>query len=257
MHLKALAALNANRHTMERVTEAGAVYETDHRDGSTMAHHRHDAPFATIVLRGSYVEVRDAVPERCLSGAIVVHGIGEEHADRFSDETRCLNVELQPHGARVQRCGAIALDTPELRDAVATVVRSFYRETPKLDGAVRRLQSLLAEPREERDERPSWLREVMDAFPLADGISLRSAAAMAGVHETHFSRAFRRYVGVTAVQYRTQARIRRASSLLLETPLPIARIAASCGFSDQSHLTRAFSERLGLTPAAYRRAFAR
>ncbi|MGP8099889.1 MAG: hypothetical protein ACLQHL_03840, partial [Candidatus Cybelea sp.] len=79
---------------MERITEAGAVFETDHRGCSTMRHHRHGSPFVTIVLRGAYVEVSDSVPELYGSGTIVVHDATEEHADRFASDTRCLNVEL-------------------------------------------------------------------------------------------------------------------------------------------------------------------
>ena len=62
---------------------------------------------------------------------------------------------------------------------------------------------------------------------------------------------------MTANAYRARARIRLASKMLLTTMAPIARIALSAGFSDQSHLTRAFSRSLGLSPAGYRRTFAR
>jgi transcriptional regulator GlxA family with amidase domain len=51
--------------------------------------------------------------------------------------------------------------------------------------------------------------------------------------------------------------VRLASKLLLTTTAPIASIALNAGFSDQSHLTRFFSERLGISPAGYRRTFAR
>jgi len=51
--------------------------------------------------------------------------------------------------------------------------------------------------------------------------------------------------------------VRLASKLLLTTSSPLARVALSAGLSDQSHLTRLFSERLGLSPAAFRRTFAR
>jgi transcriptional regulator GlxA family with amidase domain len=62
---------------------------------------------------------------------------------------------------------------------------------------------------------------------------------------------------MTANAYRTRARIRLASKMLLTTMAPIARIALNAGFSDQSHLTRAFSRSLGLSPAGFRRTFAR
>jgi AraC family transcriptional regulator len=240
---------------VESLTKAGAVYESAHLDGSTMAHHRHDAAYATIVLQGSYVEVRDAVPERCFAGTIVVHGTGEEHADRFAGATRCLNVELPP-SSKMQARSAVARDA-ESRAAARDVVRAFYDGSPGLSAAVRSLWSALNGVNWTPAERPAWLREIMESFSWIEQVSLRTAARMAGVHETHFSRAFRQHVGMTPSEFRWRARVRRASSLLLESATPLAHVAAACGFSDQSHLTRAFADRIGLTPAAYRRTFTR
>jgi AraC family transcriptional regulator len=42
--------------------------------------------------------------------------------------------------------------------------------------------------------------------------------------------------------------------MLLRTDQPIAAIAAACGFSSQSHLTRVFQRHVGKTPAVYRAA---
>jgi AraC-like DNA-binding protein len=243
---------------MERLTDAGAVFETDHCGRSAMHHHRHGLPFVTIVLRGAYVEVQDAVPEVCRDGTIVVHEAGEEHADRFASDTRCLNVELPRVAGAAYPRGAIALDHPALRDAVESVVRSFYDCNHQLSQAVQALRAvLLQQSSQPARERPQWLCRAIDEFPWAHPVPLREAAAIAGVHETHFSRAFRRHVGMTANEYRSRARVCLASKLLLTTTSSLARVALSAGFSDQSHLTRVFSERLGLSPASYRRTFTR
>jgi AraC family transcriptional regulator len=243
---------------MERVTEAGAVFETDHCGRSAMHHHRHGLPFVTIVLRGAYVEVQDTVPEFCRGGTIVVHEAGEEHADRFASDTRCLNVELPRVAGATYPRGAVVLDHQALGDAVKSVVRSFYGRTHQLSDAVTTLHAvLLQHSSQPACERPQWLRYAIEEFPWAHPVPFREAAAIAGVHETHFSRAFRRHVGMTANEYRSQARVRLASKLLLTTTSSLARIALSAGFSDQSHLTRVFSRRLGLSPAGYRRTFTR
>ena len=126
------------------------------------------------------------------------------------------------------------------------VVRSFYGDGRELGSAVVRLHdALLRGSAEIPPELPPWLRSVIDGFPWEEAVPLREAAAIAGLHESHFSRAFRRHVGMTANAYRARARIRLASKMLLTTTVPIARIASSTGFSDQSHLTRAFSRSLG------------
>jgi integrase len=48
-------------------------------------------------------------------------------------------------------------------------------------------------------------------------------------------------------------RIQQAKALLSQDQLPIAEIAAACGFADQSHLTRVFTNTIGIPPGAWRR----
>lgn len=240
---------------MERITQSCVVFESDHRGGSTLDVHCHRTAFATIVLDGSYVEIRDGAPSVYVSGQIVVHAPSEEHTDFFKRQTRCLNVELPEVTVPMSR--DLALSTESLRKGVRDVIASFYSNARELHPAVGRLQGMLAGTLHLDDTRPPWLRRVMECFAWEQAVPLRAAAEIASVHETHFSRSFRRHVGMTANEYRARARIKRASELLLTSTHSLARIAASCGFSDQSHLTRTFGERVGLTPAAYRRAFVR
>jgi AraC-like DNA-binding protein len=237
--------------------EIPVVFETAHAGCSLLKHHRHGTAFVTIVLSGGYVEVNDAVPELRRDGAVVVHEAGEEHADRFESDTRCLNVELPPDW-RASSPAPSTVESPALSAAAQRVTWVFYRNPPALYDAVQELyaamQSRCAMP---TMDPPQWMQRVIDEFPWTDSIPLREAAALAGLHETHFSRAFRRHVGTTANEYRARARVRCASQLLLGTTASISRIAVTAGLSDQSHLTRLFSERLGVSPAAYRNTFAR
>jgi AraC-like DNA-binding protein len=237
--------------------EIPAVFETAHAGCSLLKHHRHATPFVTIVLAGGYVEVNDAMPELRRDGAVVVHEAGEEHADRFESDTRCLNVELRSDW-RAHPSAPSTVQSLALSVAARRVTWAFYRNPSTLYDAVEELyiamQSQYAVP---MIDPPQWLQRVIDEFPWTDSAPLREAAALAGLHETHFSRAFHRYAGMTANEYRARARVRYASQMLLGTTASISRVAASAGLSDQSHLTRLFSERLGVSPAAYRQTFAR
>jgi AraC-like DNA-binding protein len=231
-----------------------AVYETQHFGCSAMTHHRHATPFVTIVVSGGYVEVNDAVPEFCGRGAVVLHRAGEEHADRFASDTRCLNVELSDDWRPADSMIA-STQSSALLDAGRSVATAFYRDPSALPAAVRRFHAALQSQTANAIERPEWLKRVMDEFEWTEAVPLREAATLAGLHGTHFSRAFRRHVGMTANEYRARQRVRHASQLLLKTTASISRVAQSCGLSDQSHLTRLFAERLGVSPAAYRRTF--
>lgn len=87
---------------------------------------------------------------------------------------------------------------------------------------------------------------------LAGPLRLRELAALAGLSEAHFQRAFLASVGVSPHHFVAHRRAARAKALL-RGPEPIAAIALACGFSGQSHLTWAFKAATGMTPAAYRR----
>jgi AraC-like DNA-binding protein len=44
-----------------------------------------------------------------------------------------------------------------------------------------------------------------------------------------------------------------AARLLTHSVRPLAEVALSCGFADQSHLSKIFARNLGLPPGEYRR----
>jgi AraC-like DNA-binding protein len=48
-----------------------------------------------------------------------------------------------------------------------------------------------------------------------------------------------------------------ACQLLVSSSLALAQVADRCGFADQSHFTRDFRSLTGMTPRAYRIAFAK
>ena len=64
----------------------------------------------------------------------------------------------------------------------------------------------------------------------------------------HFSRVFRRSVGVSPYRYIVYLRLRRAVELVCEGRLGLAEIAAGTGFADQSHLSRWVRRVHGVSP---------
>ena len=95
---------------------------------------------------------------------------------------------------------------------------------------------------------------------LAEPMTVAELASLAALSPVRFSRAFRDTTGTAPWAWVTERRLRRAAERLArpappwsDAPEPIASIAAGCGFSSQSHLTRLFRRRFGTTPARYRR----
>jgi transcriptional regulator GlxA family with amidase domain len=78
-------------------------------------------------------------------------------------------------------------------------------------------------------------------------------AGRCGLSRSYFTRAFKVSVGTTPHRWLVRQRIRRAGEMLERTSESISAIALSCGFADQSHLTRMFHAIVGVSPAAWRR----
>jgi AraC family transcriptional regulator len=88
---------------------------------------------------------------------------------------------------------------------------------------------------------------------LACTFGLAEIAAAANLGPQHFSRQFKRRMGIPPHRFVMRTRVERAKRMLVDTDLPVKVIAFSCGFSHQEHLTRLFRSQIGTTPAAYRR----
>jgi transcriptional regulator GlxA family with amidase domain len=84
-----------------------------------------------------------------------------------------------------------------------------------------------------------------------------SLAARIGVSPRHLSRLFRDEVGVTPASWVEAARVCAARLLLEEGNLAPKQVAAECGFASIDTFRRAFMRVVGVTPADYRKQYAR
>jgi AraC family transcriptional regulator len=109
----------------------------------------------------------------------------------------------------------------------------------------------------------SQLKRVIDYIKanLTQDLSILDLATLTGMSESHFSRSFKRSVGIAPYQYLIQQRVERAKQLLSqrcsrgEAPptIAISNIALDCGFANQTHLTKVFRQMTGMTPKAYQK----
>jgi len=87
---------------------------------------------------------------------------------------------------------------------------------------------------------------------LAEDLSNPVLAGLVGLSTYYFTRAFKRSAGVSPHRFVLRCRVERVKQLLVETELPLAQIAITAGFNDQSHCTRRFHELVGTTPRRFR-----
>jgi AraC-like DNA-binding protein len=83
-------------------------------------------------------------------------------------------------------------------------------------------------------------------------LDVETLANHAGMSTDQLERAFSHALGTSPKQYVLRARVEEAATQLATTNLPVAEVAARCGYYDQSHLTRQFAAITGLTPRRYR-----
>ncbi|HTU09412.1 MAG TPA: AraC family transcriptional regulator [Allosphingosinicella sp.] len=88
---------------------------------------------------------------------------------------------------------------------------------------------------------------------LCADCAVAELARRCGLSRSHFTRAFRISTGTPPHRWLVRQRVRCAGEMLERTDESISTIALSCGFADQSHLTRIFHAAVGASPAAWRR----
>ena len=93
-------------------------------------------------------------------------------------------------------------------------------------------------------------RVLLAADPAIATVTELAARLCCSPH--HLSRIFAAHTGISLGAYRTRLRLNLALEYLAEDRLPVAEVAARCGFADHGHLTRTVRRHVGDTPARLR-----
>jgi AraC-like DNA-binding protein len=80
-------------------------------------------------------------------------------------------------------------------------------------------------------------------------ITLVELAQKAGMSKYHFSRVFKRYIGMTPIKFVTLRKIEKAKELLKRRDFNVSAVAYQLGFNDVSTFIKQFKKFTGLTPA--------
>ena len=99
------------------------------------------------------------------------------------------------------------------------------------------------------DEATDWLKA-----HCTERIRMNRLVSYMGYSRTRLFELFKRRTGLTPADWLARHRIRLARKLLETTSYPIARVAASCGFSSPQYFNDVFRRQTGSTPSAWRRA---
>ncbi len=258
---------DAAGNTIRRRDIAGfSLTEAVYAAGVSLERHCHANAYLTLVLSGSYSEKYAHREFVWGEGALHLLPAGERHENQFATAVRCLRVKIGLQA--IERLGdefkRILSEPREISGPFSgwlanRMLREFRAQDDvaplAMEGVL--LEMLAESARSEEgagSSAPAWLRrvrEVLDESYLS-APSLTELAAVGEVHPVHLSREFRKRYRVTIGEYIRKLRIEHASGLLSKSALPMAEIASTCGFSDQSHFCALFKKYSGMTPAKFR-----
>jgi len=147
------------------------------------------------------------------------------------------------------------------------ILREIDSGTPAHDRATRHYLGLLgvwlerqARKAEPEMVKPDATRRLVTRYTallernFRTGMGVGDFAAALGVTPTHLTRCCNAACGRPASSLLQDRRIFEARKLLVETRLPVGRIAEQLGFNSPAYFTRAFQHLTGKSPSAFRRA---
>ena len=85
-----------------------------------------------------------------------------------------------------------------------------------------------------------------------ENVRVSELAELAGMSIPQLERNMRRVFGLSAKQFVLRTRLELALRLLSAVDLPLADVAARCGYYDQAAFTKQFKRVVGITPGEYR-----
>jgi AraC family transcriptional activator of mar-sox-rob regulon len=159
-------------------------------------------------------------------------GNGRAIDDRNLDISLLLQKEIKDHSPLGQHMSGSLLCQLILNHA-RTLSSSANRES---DASFAKIAGLCA-----------WIVE----HPTSE-FSLDHAARRAGMSRSLFTRQFRRYTGMSFIEYMVSIRMGKAVNLLTTTKYPVDEIAFRCGFRNLGYFYRMFQRHTNSTPRKLR-----
>ncbi|TDQ67417.1 AraC-like DNA-binding protein [Maritalea mobilis] len=231
--------------------------------------HAHDTYAIALTLAGvQSFDYRGETRHSQAGGVVVLHPdelhdgrAGTEHGFRFR------TLYLAPKMVQDVLGGA---SLPYIENGLSThprltrAVKSILNEPQSLDELAQNdlvCELIFAMQEASGDTEPQWAlvnwpavcraQQFLDAH-IFDQVSIETLAQVAQIDRWQLSRDFRAALGTSPYRYLLMRRIEQVQEKL-KVGDGLAHIAASCGFADQSHLTRHFRKIIGLTPGQWQR----
>jgi AraC family transcriptional regulator len=240
--------------------------ENLYASGTVLPKHSHPHAYITFVIEGAFRERYAGRSIVCRTGMIRYLPAGEIHENEIQARSRCLHVSSDPASfEQLRQQPSVPTRPAEMSGLTTTwLANRLYAEFSRhdtasamaIEGLVLEILAEIARSEAVDTSRlaPSWLKQATEIVEsrFLERLSLTEIASEVGVHYVHLSRQFHKYNRCTVGELIRRRRVQYASHLLAHSRTPLAEIALTCGFSDQSHLSFLFKRYMGLSPSKFR-----
>lgn len=225
--------------------------------------HVHARPYFVLLVSGEYCETVGSATIDYEPFTFAFHPAPLEHHDAMGAASTLFAMELdEDWEARVGATFDTADWRLELQRGEAAwlgvrLLNAFLNDELdplEVDATVSEmLGTALRIVDRDRYGRP-WVRDVEHLLKerFAERVSLAELTALTGLHPSSLARGFRLETGVTMGEYLNRIRVQHACRLIAAPGATLGDVAAECGFSDQSHMTRTFKTITGMPPGQLR-----
>jgi AraC family transcriptional regulator len=242
-------------------------YEYEYAADTTVPKHAHKHALVSFLISGEYVE-RFGKNERKSPNRVVYHPPQEEHSEWFGNTgARLFGFHVPDELLDYLRDSTALIQDPcenlGLLDTVVMIriLRSLSENSPigVLAAEAMALELLGKLPTRrvpiKESRRPKWISHAQELLDSDKDFSLKlsSISRICELSPGYVSREFRRWHGCSVGEYVSRRRVALAFQQIRESDANFATIAATAGFSDQSHLSRAIKRTVGMTPCELRR----
>lgn len=142
------------------------------------------------------------------------------------------------------------------------VLRDVRDLQPLVEGAQRNFASMVRRLKEENGLQPQHFHHPLIEKSkdyihanLHGKITVNETAASLRTNPNYLSTLFKRYEGISFSDYVMREKIALAKNLLIYSPSSYGEIAATLGFSSQSHMGKHFKRLTGMTPIQFRKRY--
>lgn len=156
---------------------------------------------------------------------------------------------------------SILFNTEKSKNFLASSFISEINKAETVEGIKSRFYALFREIMQRNDNRKNAkadnmydkIKEYIDQRYCNPNISITFIASDLNFSPAYFGRLFKKYFGISFVDYLNKKRLEQAIELLLSTNDSIKTIAERVGFTNVTYFYKVFRKALGITPTEYRR----